>query len=276
MLTYTPLQDRPGDFLAAPGLTHEEFLRVLPAFGAASTACSPLDKTWHGHVRQRKWGGGATGRWAQVEDQWLFLLVSQQTTPLQTMPGWHFGLRPPQTHSWRYRVLPVLRRAFVALALAPERDASRVATSPRRREGAPAGARDGTERRRQRPTEAAQHTAHDRGKKKAHTDTHGLLSHEYTSQVVYRRPTVAGTTHDQRAADEADRVSPVHSPREKDTGLQGDEPAGLLTQQPQKSLAGKSGALETSCSILASPVSASSSNTCSEGGCQGFFTPLQA
>ena len=61
MLTYTTLQDRPRDFLAATGLTHEEFLRVLPAFGAAYTACYPLDKTWHGQVRQRKLGGGAKG-----------------------------------------------------------------------------------------------------------------------------------------------------------------------------------------------------------------------
>lgn len=111
MLTYTTLQDRPRDFLAATGLTHEEFLHVLPAFVAAYTACYPLDKTWHGQGRQRQLGGGATGRLAQVEDQWLFILVSQKTNPLQTMPGLHFGLRQPQTHSWLHRLLPVLRRA---------------------------------------------------------------------------------------------------------------------------------------------------------------------
>src|SRR5262245_47506134 len=59
MLTYTTLKDRPRDFLAATGLTREEFLRVLPAFVAAYTACYPLDKTWQGKVRQRKLGGGA-------------------------------------------------------------------------------------------------------------------------------------------------------------------------------------------------------------------------
>jgi len=40
--------------------------------------------------------------------------------------------------------------------MAPERDASRVATSPLALEGAPDVAIDGTERRRQRPTDAAQ------------------------------------------------------------------------------------------------------------------------
>ena len=123
--------------------------------------------------------------------------------------------------------------------MAPERDASRVATSPLLLEGAPAGALDGTERRRQRPMDAAKQTAHDSGKKKAHTDKTVLLSNEYTSKVVYLSPTVAGKTHDKRAADEADLVSPVNSTLDKDTGFQGSEPAGSLTPQPQKSLAGK-------------------------------------
>src|SRR5262247_748471 len=219
MLTYTTLKDRPRDFLAATGLTREEFLRVLPAFVAAYTACYPLDKTWQGKVRQRKLGGGAKGLLSQMEDKLLFILVYQKTNPLQTMHGLHFGLSQPQTNYWIHRLLPVLRRALVALDLAPARDASRGATSPLRLEGAPAGALDGTERRRHRPTEAAQQTAHDSGTQKAHTDKTVRLLHEYTSQVVYLSPTVAGKTHDKKAVDEADLVYPVNSTLDKDTGF---------------------------------------------------------
>src|SRR5262245_40696884 len=168
MLTYTTLKNRPRDFLAATGLTREEFLRVLPAFVAASTACYPLDKTWQGQVRQRQVGGGAKGLLAQMEDKWLVILVSQKPNPLQTMHGLPCGLSQPQTNYWMHRLLPVLRRALVALDMAPERAASRVATSPLMLEGAPAGALDGTERRRHRPTDAAQQTAPDSRKKKAH------------------------------------------------------------------------------------------------------------
>jgi hypothetical protein len=46
---------------------------------------------------------------------------------------------------------------------------------------------------------------------------------------------VAGKTHDKKAADEADLVYAVNSTLDKDTGFQGYEPAGVLTQQPQKS-----------------------------------------
>jgi hypothetical protein len=261
MLTYTTLKDRPRDFLAATGLTHEELLRVLPAFVAASTACDPLDKTWHGTVRHRQWGGGAQGLLSQMEDTLLFLLVYQKPNPLHTMHGLHCGLRQPQTHDWMHRLLPVLRRAFVALDMAPERDASRVATSPLRLAGAPAGALDGTERRRQRPTAAAQHTAHDSGKKTAHTEKHVLLINAYTSKVVYLSPTVAGKTHDKTAGDEADRVYPVHSTLDKDTGCQGYEPAGGLPQPPKKSREARRCALGTSSSIICSPVSALLWNT---------------
>jgi hypothetical protein len=235
MLTYTTLKDRPREFLAATGLTHDEFMRVLPAFVTAYTTCYPLDKTWQGKTRQRQVGGGAKGVLAPMEDKLLFILVYQKTNPLQTMHGLHFGLSQPQSNSWMHRLLPVLRRAFAALGMAPERDASQVAPSPLMLEGAPAGAMDGTERRRQRPTDAAQQTAHDSGKKKAHTDKNVLLINEYTSKVVYLSPPVAGKTHDKKAADEADLVYAVNSTLDKDTGFQGYEPAGVLTQQPQKS-----------------------------------------
>ena len=48
MLTYSTLQDRSREFLAATGLTHDEFARVLPAFAAAYAVLYPPDKTWEG------------------------------------------------------------------------------------------------------------------------------------------------------------------------------------------------------------------------------------
>jgi hypothetical protein len=41
--------------------------------------------------------------------------------------------------------------------------------------------------------------------------------------------------HDQRAADEAAIAYPLHATLAKDTGFQGYEPEGVLTQQPKKS-----------------------------------------
>ena len=192
MLTYSTLQDRPREFLAATSLTHEEFARVLPAFAAAYAVLYPPDKTWEGKVRQRQSGGGAKGGLPQMADKLFFILVYQKTNPLQTMHGLQFELSQPQTHYWIHRLLPVLQRALAALGMAPERDASRVATSALALEGAPDMAIDGTERRRQRPTNAAQQQEQYSGKKKTHTDKNILLVNEHTTTVVYLGPTVAG------------------------------------------------------------------------------------
>jgi Helix-turn-helix of DDE superfamily endonuclease len=168
MLTYTALQNRPREFLAATGLTHAEFARLLPAFVTAYAALHPSDKTLEGKPRQRRGGGGATGALPQMEDKLLFILVFQKTNPLQTMHGLQFQLSQPQTNYWIHHLRPVLQRALAALGMAPERDASRVATSPLALEGAPDMAIDGTERRRQRPPNATQQQEQYSGKKKTH------------------------------------------------------------------------------------------------------------
>src|ERR671925_64251 len=202
MLTYAALQNRPREFLAATGLTHAEFVRLLPAFVTAYAALHPSDKTLEGKPRQRRVGGGATGALPQMEDKLLFILV--------------------------------LQRALAALGMAPERDASRVATSPLALEGAPDMAIDGTERRRQRPTNATQQQEQYSGKKKTHTDKNLLLVNEHTAKVIYLGPTVAGKKHDKKAADEEEIAYPINATLDKDTGFQGYEPAVVLTRQPKK------------------------------------------
>jgi hypothetical protein len=85
--------------------------------------------------------------------------------------------------------------------VAPERDASRVATSPWALAGAPEGGLDGTARRRQRPTDAAQHKERYSGTKNTPTDKPLVLVHAHTTTVVSLGPPVAGKTHDKQAAD---------------------------------------------------------------------------
>jgi Helix-turn-helix of DDE superfamily endonuclease/DDE superfamily endonuclease len=240
MLTYDHLKDRPREFLAATGLTHEEFAQLLSAFTAAYEALYPSDKTRLGKPRQRRVGGGAKGVLPQMTDKLLFILVYQKTQALQTLHGLHFGLSQPQANYWIHRLLPVLQRALAALGHAPERDANRVTDSPLALEGAPELAIDGTERRRQRPQDPIRQQARYSGKKKAHTDKNLLLVNEVSGKVVYLGPTVAGKMHDKKAADEAPIAYPHNATLDKDTGFQGYEPPGVLTQQPKKSPKAKS------------------------------------
>jgi hypothetical protein len=109
MITYTTLKDRPREFLTATGLTHEEFLRLLPAFETAYTACYPLDKTWHGKARQRQVGGGATGRLAQMEDKVLFILVSPKTVLYDGIMDSSFWYTP---HKQLFKCQAAIGKAF--------------------------------------------------------------------------------------------------------------------------------------------------------------------
>jgi hypothetical protein len=234
MLSYDVLKDRPRDFLAATSLTLGEFHQLLPTFQEAYAQRYPHELTRAGKHRQRRVGGGAKGVLQRVEDKLSFILVFQKTHPLQTMPALQCARRQPQANYWIHYLLPLLQQALAGLGMRPERDAHRVATAPLVQEGGPALALDGTERRRQRPTDPAQQQEHDSGKKKTPTNKNLLLVNEHTGKVVYLGPTIAGKTHDKKPADAAQIAYPVNATLDKDTGFQGYEPAGVLTQPPKK------------------------------------------
>src|SRR5512138_373263 len=153
MLSYNKLKDKSRDFLAATGLTLEEFQKLLPAFRVAyETRYSP-ERTREGKARQRRGGGGAKGALSTIEDKLLFILVYQKTNPLQAMQALQFNVSQPQANFWIHQLLPILQHALSELGLAPERDARRVAHGPLALEGSLDLAVDGTERRRQRPAD---------------------------------------------------------------------------------------------------------------------------
>jgi hypothetical protein len=235
MLTYRTLKDKAREFLAATGLTTEEFDYLLPAFTIAYHTLYPTDKTAAGKPRKRRSGGGSKGTLHTLEDKLLFILVYQKTYPLQTMQGLHVGLSQPQANYWIHHLLPVLQRALSDLHLTPERQASAVVSHALVCEEAPELLLDGTERRRQRPQDATQQRDHYSGKKKAHTDKNLLLVNEHTGKVAYLGPTIPGKTHDKKAADEAQLSFPAGATLSKDTGFQGYEPNAVLAYQPKKS-----------------------------------------
>ena len=212
----------------------------MPAFQAAYEPQSLPDLTYEGKARQRGAGGGAKGPRPSFADKLLFILVYQKTNPLQVMQGRPFAVSQAQANYWMHRFLPVVQHALRAMGQAPERDAQRVEMSAWAFAGAPNLAVDGTERRRQRPRDAATQKAHYSGKKKTHTDKNILLINEHTSKVVYLGPTLPGKTHDKKATDDAQIAYPNNATLDKDTGFQGYEPGGVLTTQPKKSPKAKS------------------------------------
>lgn len=168
MLNYETLKTKPRELLAATGLKQEEFETLLNAFRAAYAEAYPAEQTVLGQVRQRRKGGGNKGTLRRIEDKLLFILVYEKTYPLQTMLGLQFGISQGRANAWIHRLTPILKSALAALKMTPERDGQALATSDLTNEGAADLVIDGTERRRQRPRDAALQREQYSGKKSPH------------------------------------------------------------------------------------------------------------
>jgi len=234
MLKYTDLKEKPKEFLAATGLTDEEFQVLLPTFEKCYQFSSNPKPKATKKKKQRARGGGRKAKLLEIKDKLLFVLIYQKTFQLQTMHGLQFGLSQPQTNYWIHRLLPVLQKTLRDLGMKPERKGGKVSELIEAQEGGANLSLDATERELQRPVNNDQQKAKYSGKKKTHTDKNLLLVNENTKKVVYLSKTVEGKKHDKKLADESQISYPENASLTQDTGFQGYQPKGVLVQQPKK------------------------------------------
>ena len=145
MINYDDLKNKPKEFLAVTGLTHEEFLHLLPTF-ALIYQDQTAEQTTEGKLRQRQPGAGVKGKLAPIESKLLFILAYQKGYELQTFLALHFGISQPQANYWIHRLLPVLKQALETLKCLPERDPAAVVDLVGRQDTPPDLILDGTER----------------------------------------------------------------------------------------------------------------------------------
>ena len=100
MLKYADLKEKPKEFLAATGLTDEEFQCLLPTFEKCYKQLSAKKPKPTKKQNQRSVGGGRKSKFENVSDKLLFILIYQKTAQLQTMHGLQFDLSQPQTNYW--------------------------------------------------------------------------------------------------------------------------------------------------------------------------------
>ena len=216
MLRYVELKEKPREFLAATGLTNEEFQCLLPSFEQSYRKLSPPKPKSAKKQKQRAGGGGRKGQLAQMAEKLLFVLVYQKTAPLQTLHGLSFGLSQTQAGYWIHRLLPVLQAALSEMGMKPEREAAKLGESLEAAAGGANLSIDGTERRIQRPLDEQQQRKKYSGKKKTHTEKNLLLVNENTRQVVYLSETVEGKKHDKKLAEESRLSYPKNATLTKD------------------------------------------------------------
>jgi DDE superfamily endonuclease/Helix-turn-helix of DDE superfamily endonuclease len=234
MLRYVELKEKPKDFLAVTGLRLEEFECLLPSFEKCfQLSTKPKPKATK-KKKRRATGGGRKGSLSIIEDKLLFILSYQKTAQLQTMHGLQFGLSQPQANYWIHRLLPILQKTLAELGMRPEREGKKVANLMEASEGGANLSPDASERELQRPVNIEKQKEKYSGKKKTHTDKNLLLVNENTKKVVYLSPTVEGKKHDKKLADESKISYPKQASLSKDSGFQGYEPEGVLSEQPKK------------------------------------------
>ncbi len=158
MLRYVELKEKPKEFLAATGLTDEEFQALLVTFEkcyqlSSKPKAKPVKKK-----KQRATGGGRKGKLLDKRDKLLFVLIYQKTAQLQTMHGLQFGLSQPQTNYWIHRLLPVLQMSLSKMGMKPERNGQKVSEIVEAREGGANLSLDATERPLQRPVSIEKQT----------------------------------------------------------------------------------------------------------------------
>jgi hypothetical protein len=234
MLQYLELKKKPREFLAATGITDEEFQALLPTFEKCYQLALPQKPKPTRKRKQRARGGGRQGKLPKISDKLLFILVYQKTFPLQVMHGLQFGLSQGQVNHWIHRLLPVLQQSLSEMGMRPERDGQRVSALLEAGKGGANLSLDATQRSLQRPVNKDKQREKYSGKKKTHTDKNLLLANENTKKIVYLSKTVEGKKHDKKLAEESQITYPQNASLTKDTGFQGYEPTGVLNQQPKK------------------------------------------
>jgi len=261
MLTYAKLKRNQRKCVTLNGLTPKEFDVVLPAFARAYAEQYPPEKTVTGKPRKRQAGGGRKGGLEEPEQKLLFILVYQKTYPLQTLLGEVFELSQPRVNEWVHRLLPILKIALDALGVLPERTPQDFAQSESQHGERRELIIDGTERRRQRPKNAAKQADAYSGKKKAHCDKNVVIVQAQTKRVGFLSQTYAGKTHDKKIVDTEPIDYPLDTILYKDTGFQGYEPVVAQTYQPKKSPGRGPSRRRRSGGTAPSPASGSGSNT---------------
>lgn len=234
MLQYLELKEKPREFPAATGVTAKEFQAILPTFEKCCQLSLPPKPKPTKKQKRRAKGGGRKSKPATASDKLLFIPVYQKTFQLQTMHGLQFGLSQGRVNYWVHRLLPILQQSLSDLGMKPERDGCRVAALLEASEGGANLSLDATERGLQRPVNKEKQKEKYSGKKKTHTDKNLLLANENTKKIVYLSATVEGKKHDKKLAEESRISYPANASLTKDTGFQGYEPQGILTQQPKK------------------------------------------
>ena len=164
MSKYKDYAEKPTEFLALTGYTHQEFEALLPHFGKSYYE-------WMKHHRldgkprgKRKYSDYKNSPLPTIQDKLLFILHYLKTNNLQTVQGALFGISQPKANVWIHCLHPILNQTLAELGELPARQMQQVVFDENEET---LYFHDGTERPIPRPCDPDQQRLYYSGKKTA-------------------------------------------------------------------------------------------------------------
>jgi hypothetical protein len=161
---YKDYAEKPTEFLALTGYTHQEFEALLPHFGKSYYE-------WMKHHRldgkprgKRKYSDYKNSPLPTIQDKLLFILHYLKTNNLQTVQGALFGMSQPKANVWIHCLHLILNQTLAELGELPARQMQQVVFDENEET---LYFHDGTERPIPRPCDPDQQRLYYSGKKTA-------------------------------------------------------------------------------------------------------------
>ena len=232
-MNYENIRTRPKQFLSVTSLFVEEFDYVLSSFSSK----------WRNYYRIHTIEGKKrkapifnpeknTKTLPTIEEKLFFILVYLKNYSLQEMMAASFGFSQSQASKWCKVLRPLLFDTLKELHVLPNDQGEQVAPILIKLNENKCF-QDVTERLINRPVDQDLQQDLYSGKKKAHTIKNNIITTE-NQYVVYLSPTVEGTIHDKKIADQNEIVFPDEIHLFQDSGYQGFKPNNVYIVQPFK------------------------------------------
>ena len=161
-MTYADYREKPTEFLALTGYTHEEFDALLPDFSQSYYEWMKTHRL-DGQPRQKRaYSTYKNSPLPTLEDKLFFILHYLKTNPLQVVQGVLFGMSQSKANLWIHCLHPVLNHALATVGELPARQMEDITFAE---DEDSLYFHDGTERPIPRPSDSEQQRLYYSGKK---------------------------------------------------------------------------------------------------------------
>jgi hypothetical protein len=127
-LQYAAVKSKAQAFLSLTSLTVQEFEWLVPSFEQAFQAHMSEWRLDGKRRTQRRYTTYQNCPLPSAEERLLFVISYVKNNPIQSQHGLQFGLPQGKTNQWLHVLLPVLRRTFQELGVAPARSLEALAS----------------------------------------------------------------------------------------------------------------------------------------------------